>query len=365
MRDSLQSFVRKRSYPITLLRIISELTNENEFFKIFESGYITDFSGFNKIKLITNINHLPDFLFYLFGVLLGDGTINKERIKIVDGDGREDKIKFSRDFLEKIKKKMEEIFKTRVPPIRKIKHKNCYELVFNNKWLCYYLNFLFGLEFGRKIDPKIQRRIIFNNHQMSLIIRGLFDTDGSLDGYRATFASKYSPLFKEVLQFLKDKNINNIAIREISKNRTNLVFTLEILSQDVSKYAKLIGFSHPRKSLEIKQYILSNSQERIIKAVKEKEIYEIGHFLRPIAKQKLRVISDFFRLNKEKREELIKMFNNRFKCNFRQMIRKNNHLNNKKITRLFMNIFEYEPKRKSVSDQAADDLYNSWSKIWD
>jgi|TARA_B100002003_G_C14138469_1_gene547527 hypothetical protein len=362
--DTFRNFIKNKYYPLTFLRVISKLTDEKELFEIIDKSYITDFSRFNKIKLFTDTNKLPNFLFYLFGIILGDGTLNKERIKIVDGDEREDKIGFSKEFLDSIRRKISETFDTRVPQVQKIKNKNCYELIFHNKWLCYFLNSLFGLEFGKKINPKIQRDFVFTDYQKSLIIRGLFDTDGSANKNKVSFATKFNTLKREILQFLKDKDIKNVSIRIISKDRINPVHSLVILAEDVYKYAKLIGFSHPRKSMEIKQYILSNSNERIVSSSKEKRLAEIGHYFRPIANQKLSIISDFFKLNDKKKQELIDIFNDRFGCDFNKLIKRNRHINNRKITRLHSQIFEYEPKRKAASNQTADKLHEIWLEIW-
>ena len=116
--------------------------------------------------------------------------------------------------------------------------------------------------------------------------------------------------------------------------------------------------------MEIKQYILSNSNERTVSSSKEKRLTEIGHYFRPIANEKLWVISDFFKLSEKKRQELIAIFNDRFKCDFKKLIRENRCINNRKITRLFWKLFEYEPKRKAISAQAADKLHETWLEIW-
>lgn len=361
---TLRSFMRNRYFPITFVRVLSKITNEPEFNNIIENSYLTDFSKFNKIKLFSDIRELPDFIFYLFGIILGDGTMNKERVKIVDGDERQNELAFSEKFLDAIRGKIEEMFKTHVPEVTKIPNKNCYELRFNNKWLCYFFNALFGLEFGKKINPKIKRKLILNLHQRNLILRGLFDTDGSVDGHRVTLATRYRFLLNEVIRTFREQDINNISIRKILKDRLNPVFLLTVHSESILKYAKAIGFSHPRKSLELKKYVLSHSREKVLKTCKETKLNSIGNFIKPIVNQKLAVTPDFFKLSNQKRHALIKLFNRRFNCDFQKLLRNNNCINSRPITKRYAMIFKYEPKRKAVSVETANKLHTNWLRVW-
>ena len=364
-RSTLKNFIKNKYYPITLLRVLGKLIDEKEFYRIIQNNYITNFSRFNKIKIPTNSNKFPDFLYYLVGIILGDGTINNERIKIVDGHIRKDKLKFSKEFLDKIQKGISKIFKTKVPQVKLIKNKNCYELIFHNKWLCYFLNSIFGLEFGNKHNPKIERNLVFNNHEKSLIIRGLFDTDGSFDKCRVSFATTYKYLMNETMQILRGAGIKKISIKTKNKDRLNPLFNLIIKSDEVLDYAKYIGFSHPLKSKYLKNYIQSNSKIRILKSVKEKKLCEIGKYFRSISNSKLRIISDFYKLDIKKKEKLITVFNYRFNCDFERIVKTNGHINSRKITKLFDELFEYCPRRKAISIQKAKGYYDNWLQIWD
>ncbi len=361
--ETLRSFIQKKYYPITFVRVLSKLIDEKEFYDIIKESFITDFSRFNQIKLITDTKKLPNFLFYLFGVILGDGTINKERIKIVDGDERKAKLRFSKEFLKKINEKVRRIFKTNIGKVEKIKGKNGYELRFNNKWLCYFLNSLFGLEFGRKINPKIQRELKLTNHQKNLIMRGLFDTDGSVDGRRVTMATRYETLLADMLLFLKEADIN-FSLQKTTKSREFPLFKVTVHSRDALKYAQMIGFSHPRKSLELKQLILSDSLTRKVKLAREKKLYQLGFYLRPIANVKLHVTPPFFKLKNKKRHQLIKLFNDRFNCDFEKAVRENKCINNKEITKKFTDIFKYEPERRAMQIPSANKLLEEWLQIW-
>ena len=134
----------------------------------------------NNFKI--DINH-PNFLEF-YGALLGDGWIskleyekNKKQVYWIIGlSGHSD---LDRDYLtKKIKPIIEHLFKRKV--LVKFK-KNCngMEIVFSCKELILFLNKKMNFPIGLKHDLEIPKKISDDWKKLKLVIRGIFDTDGS------------------------------------------------------------------------------------------------------------------------------------------------------------------------------------------
>ena len=138
------------------------------------------------------------------------------------------------------------------------KNKNAYELTVPNKWFSRYLNFVYNLELGAKTKPKIPKILKNKKH---LVLRGLFDTDGSIKEYRVSIGTKYPALFKEIVDIIDSFGLKyRIKINKIQ--RKNEVYTLEIKKECIVNFIRNIGFSHPRKIIEVGKYLWSNFPEK-------------------------------------------------------------------------------------------------------
>ena len=110
---------------------------------------------------------------------------------------------------------------------------------------------------------------------------------------------------RDSIKFLNNlKKSHQIAVKKGSiliKNNMNIYTHCHSSTViDILKYAKLIGFSHPRKSLEMKKCVLSNSRDRVLKSVQDKNLDNIENLVRPITNTKLRISPNFFKLNIKK-----------------------------------------------------------------
>jgi len=217
-KDTFYNWLNKKIYPLPLVRIICLLTNKN-ITEIIKNKKITDFCNQSQIKLPISYDEIiSDFMAFFIGLHFGDGTLNEERWKIVDGDMDKENLKYSYEFLNKIKDKICRIFLINSARIYKIKNKNAYELIISNKWFSRYLNFVYGLEQKQKENPYIPK--IFNNKK-ELVLRGLFDTDGSIKNFRVSIGTKYYNLYKEIHELLDNYKIE---YREKKNNIQRNVF---------------------------------------------------------------------------------------------------------------------------------------------
>ena len=105
-KDTFYNWLKQKRYPLPLIRIIYYLLDW-DITEVLRGKKISDFCNKSKIKLPLSCDEIiSDFMAYLVGIHLGDGTLNKERWKIVDGDREVKNLKYSYDFLTKIKDKI-------------------------------------------------------------------------------------------------------------------------------------------------------------------------------------------------------------------------------------------------------------------
>lgn len=306
--DTFRGWLNKKTYPLPLVRILCFLTNKDTL-KILKGKTITDFCNRSRVIFPTfHAEICSDFMAYFVGLHFGDGTLNEERWKIVDGDRELKNLKYSFEFLTKIKNKLEKIFLINSFLISKCKNKNAYELIISNKWFGRYLNFVYGIEYYRKKKPIIPA--LFRGKER-FILRGLFDTDGSIKDYRIGIGTKYYSLYRKICRILTKYDISyREKINRI--RRKNEVYMLEIDKGFTHSFIAKIGFSHPRKLLETKKYLLTKSASKNFIGYKKsykprifkKDFFELCTFLRPIKNYgKIMFISKFNKLSSTKKKD--------------------------------------------------------------
>ncbi len=367
-KDTFYGWLKKNMYPLPLIRVACFLNKEN-ILNVLKNKIITNFCKSSKIKLPSLTNDLnSDFIAYFLGLHLGDGTLNKERWKIADGDMEEKNLRYSYEFLNKIKNNLKKIFSISHSKIYKIKKKNAYELIVVNKWFGRYLNFVYGIEQKEKENPLIPKVL---KNKKELVLRGLFDTDGSIKNYRIIIGSKYKKIYREIEDILKKhkieykKRINNT-------QRGNPFYILEIKKEFIVKFIKTIGFSHPRKIEEIKKYLLTTSHSRDFKRYKkeykpkvsEKKFLELCQYIRPIKNAgKVRFISEFNKLNQKERERVVKNFRKNFEISKSPNYK--NYVYSYRIERILTNYCIYKRKRNKTEDNQIKEITEKLKEIWD
>jgi len=364
-RDTFYNWLEQKRYPLPLVRIIYYLWDQ-DIIKVLKDKKISDFCNKSEIKLPLSYDEATsDFMAYLVGIHLGDGTLNKERWKVVDGDREIQNLKYSYYFLTKIKNKIKKIFSIE-SKIYKIKDKNAYELIISNKWLCRYLKFVYNLEYNEKKNPEIPNLLIAKK---DLIFRGLMDTDGSIKNYRIAIGTKYKGLYKNLRRILKEYNIK---YKEKINNsqRKNSFYILEIQKDFLEKFIERIGFSHPRKINETIKYLKTTSASSTFSRyinynpkISEKEFIEICNFLRPVKNAgKVRFISEFNKLKKNEKKRIISNLKLNFGINKKPD--KKGYINSYKIEGILTNHCIYKKKREPMNKENINSLVRNFNNIW-
>jgi len=366
-KDTFYEWIRKKIYPLPLVRIVCYLSDK-DFLKMLDNQSITDFCQQSKIRFKLTVNYLySDFMAYFVGLHIGDGTLNNERWKIVDGDKYLDNLNYSYKFLSKIRRKLVNIFSINIRDSYKIKNKNAYELIISNKWFCRYLNFAYDLEYNQKRNPFISSML---KNRKRFVLRGLFDTDGSIKDYRISIGTKYKSLYNEIRKILKQYKIE---YREKKNNiqRKNVVYIIEIKKEFIKNFILIIGFSHPRKILEIKKYLLTNSASRDFISydrkykpkILESEFVELCTYLRPIKNAgKIRFISHFNKLDNESKNNILNNFIKNFGITKRP--NKKGYVYSYDVERIFTNYCTYKRRRNSTKEKEISDIMINLEKIW-
>jgi hypothetical protein len=153
--------------------------------------------------------------------------------------------------------------------------------------------------------------------------------------------------------------------------RKNEVYILEICKEHISKFINSIGFSHPRKMLEVKRYLLTSSASRnftgYIKEYKpkipEEKFIELCNYLRPIKNSsKARFTSEFKKLKYSKKREILNSLRINFDIDKEPNLK--GFINSHKIQTILSNYCVYKKITNKVSDIEIKKLLNRLHLIW-
>lgn len=182
-----------------------------------------DFVIQNNDNLLSSIkiNDLSNELTWLIGYFIGDGSLDKDRIRFYDSDIKK---------LEQVSLIIKKYFSVNSITIRK--DRNCYYICVNKKNV---INFFVDLEFsfGRKartvqITDKLRNKL--NKNNFNYFIAGLLDSDGSIStrrnqiNIRFTTASKN--LFDDLCGLLNIAGIKhcaNITKRDVTRADKHMI----------------------------------------------------------------------------------------------------------------------------------------------
>lgn len=209
------------------------------------------------IKII-NLNKNKEY-FYLLGVLLGDGNIKKDGIRIFVKD---------RDFIEKCQKCIKKCLNEEV----RIKWRK--NNGFGKK------SYLWGVLYHSKTLVKIIQEDIKNlknqenQEKMIAFLEGIYDSEGCVDEKRKRIRLSMRIIFaKQIIQtisnFLKSLKINH-KIR-IFKEKNKRWLIIDINGENVINFAKLIKFSIKRKQERLKVHQKYFKREKEFKNKKRQE----------------------------------------------------------------------------------------------
>jgi len=273
--ENIRKWKKVNVWPLVILRVISRL-HKNELKCL--SDLLAETNGFYNLSKNTYIKfplRLKELLnekhAYLVGAILGDGGFCLTNYwTIVDG-GKPSELRYSYEYLNKIKNLFVNLYK--IDHLKLRQRENKIELIISRKEFGRFLNFFFGVPYGKKKN-RIQKPSIFENSKKKdklydLFWRGMFDTDGYCDRKwnHISFCS-YTP--KLIEECLKDLNGFSICQNKIQKNNS----AIYLKSENYDIFANRVGFSHPRKKKYLLNQLSKGSNETKLIGINDKNTFE-------------------------------------------------------------------------------------------
>lgn len=353
------NWFKNKIFPIILLRILSK--DKKEFSKFIGNiEFFTDFQNKSKFFCPKTLDELLDKkIVYLVGCSVGDGHIDKngKRWTLVDGTSHSEKLTFSKKFIHNLAFLLIKYINN----FEIKEHKTKCVLRINNKIYCRFLNFFFGLPFGKKKDTELQKPLILNlkvNDLEKYFWRGMFDTDGNVNILGAvSLCSSDHNLLDECKKYL--------AISQIQSEIKG--YNLMISKEYLKKFDK-IGFSHPRKQ---KEFLLSLKRDLKLISVEIKndkiidnKLLQIHNLIRIEDGSRIRIHLRNLRKSNLNREELKKIIKSLFNCELRETKDNRLYFRSKKVYEYLRNIFDYKRSWESINKDEELKLLNNWNEVW-
>jgi len=281
--ECIRRWSKNNAWPFVVLRIISliqkdDLSCLSELMDNVE--YFADVHERIKFYPPKKLNDILNKRYaYLSGCILGDGGFCPTHfLTIVDGSSKEEEINDSIVYLKKIKRLIEKLFRLKLAvPSRR---DNKIELIVKGKSFCRFINFYFGLPYGKKKE-KIEKPKIFSlsnksNLLYKLFWRGVFDTDGhcQLENKQISVCSGTKFFIDECKEDL-DKIDLNTGKPSFTKSGS---YSLLIPSKSYKDFSYKIGFSHPRKMRNMIKNLKEGPNFKICKGLLNGNLYNSHYF---------------------------------------------------------------------------------------
>lgn len=345
-------------FPLILLRIISKDEKELAGFAK-EIEYITDFVHKSRFYYPKNLDELlTPKIVYLTGCSVGDGHIDKtgKRWVLVDGSSKKERLELSKEFIQKLANLTKGLTNKSRIDIRETK---CI-LTINSKIFCRFLNFFFGLPYGKKKEAVLRKPLILNFNKENLekyFWRGCFDTDGSVNKDGAfNFCSSDNNLREECVNYLKKINIE---VRESD-------FGINIPGEHLSQLTN-IGLSHPRKQKEFLELLKRGIKRKNISLRKEgridEKLLQIHNLLRFDENYRVRIHRRNLKKSKFSEEDIKRIIKRLFGC---ELKRTGNllYLKSKSAYQYLNKNFVLEPYWKPINTREENQLLIEWNEVW-
>lgn len=348
-------------FPYVLLRIISK--NKKELSGLTnEIIYFTDFVHRSKFYPPKTVNELlKNKLIYLVGCSVGDGHIDKvgKRWTLVDGSSCKKRLVFSKMFIDNLVSLISEY----TDGFKITEYETKYTLTLNNKLFCRFLNFFFGLPYGKKKDTVLRKPLILKQSNKDLekyFWRGCFDTDGSASKKGVVdLSSSDNHLLNECEHYLKKIGI-------VAKRRKYL---LDIGISYLDKFS-CIGFSHPRKQKEFLVSLKKGPKFKSVKIKKDqkeninKKLLGVYDSFRIDSNYRVRVHSVVLREKKISIKQINEIVEELFDYKFKIASNGLYYFKSKKVHNYLRGLFMYEPAWKPITNNEETQLLNSWNGVW-
>ncbi|MFC1690725.1 LAGLIDADG family homing endonuclease [Nanoarchaeota archaeon] len=359
IKETLAKWFNTEIFPFILLRIISKDNKElSDFIK--EVEYFTDFLNKSRFYCPKKLDDLLNKkVIYLVGCSVGDGHINKEgkRWTLVDGSSKKERLLHSKEFVSELAYLLRNYLDTY--EIREYPTK--YALRINNKLFCKFLNFFFGLPFGKKKNIILQKPSILNFDKKDpnkYFWRGCFDTDGSVNNCGAIdFCSSDKKLLTECKDYLEG---NNIQVKETKRS-------IFVGMSDLKKFS-FIGFSHPRKQKEYLEILKRGPKfkdiKRRVNSKIDKRLLNIYPLLRIDNNYRIRIHTKTLKNSEFDRERLQKAIKDLFGYEFKESKTGLLYFKSKRVYDHLNENFIFEPYWKPINTKEKDRLLNEWNEVW-
>lgn len=356
-KNTINKWFDSTIFPLILLRAISKDKEELSKF-IKEITYFTDFLNKSRFDCPKTLNDLFDKkIIYLVGCSFGDGHINKDgkRWTLVDGSSKE--VDYSKKFIMNLTILLKNYLSKW--EIREFETK--YALRVNNKLFCRFLNFFFGLPFGKKKEVVLEKPKIFNfNNQYfeKYFWRGYYDTDGSVNNQGAVdFCSNDQNIISQCIKYLTDISIGS------KKTKRGLTIGMPYLNK-----FSCIGFAHSRKQKELLKILKRGSKYIDIKIRKDrnidKRLKKIYKSLRIDNNYRVRIHSRNLKESGVNENEVRRIVKELFNYDFKKGSKNLLYFKSKRVFDYLNELFIFEPYWKPINSKEENQLLKEWNNIW-
>ncbi|MEK6902515.1 MAG: cell division ATPase MinD [archaeon] len=226
---------------------------------------------------IENDESVPIHIAIWLGYLIGDGTIRKEKVSICSGPGN-----MTTNIRDSFMKVFGECFES--------KRKNVYYFQFFKRQRIRELFEKYGVKKALAGEKEVPTALFkSNNPSIAAFIRGLFDTDGTvnIDRREVEFDTKSKKLAFQVASLLRNRFAISSQITLTHKMATNGKMTekqpywrLYITGNNARRYSDYIGFTHEEKANRLFDQLQSPTDENT-----NIDVYPIGKLLKQIREE--------------------------------------------------------------------------------
>lgn len=338
-KNTINSLERKAFDPkLNTLKNLCNLLNIE--FNDFIKNHTTQ-NNYHYIKLP---NILDKDLSQFLGYLLGDGSIEEDRITFFEGDLK---------LIEYYKNKFNRYFKLKSNFTFR-KTKNYYQLRLTSRPLVRLVRNEF-FENKSSLYSLIPSKVLMSdNDVLAKFLKGLFDADGYVSGKKIGISLNNKNLIKQIqIALLRFSIISSFLEYDNNKNKysNNPKYTIQITDKEsISLFKKKIGFTLNKKQEKIKEIIKqkdskSNVRQILFSGTKIRELIENNN----LNLEKFPKVNSFFR-----NERLMS------KYVFYNSIIKN--ISNKNLKSSFIKIYNYNVLPSRISKI---EIINKSQKMYD
>lgn len=186
-------------------------------------------------------NYIDEDLALVYGYLVGDGCLSAGNTILFSNIGDSILDNYKRIMIDKFK-------------VKNIVHrKNSYDYVITDKYLKEYLSKI-GLKNNLSYDKEVPFEIFkCSKSVVAAFLRGLFDTDGTVNNATVSFSSVSYKLIHQVQMLLLNYGIISTIKKHNTKSKFGVCYMLSIGSTNINLFMDNIGFGLEYKQSKLKK----------------------------------------------------------------------------------------------------------------